>query len=143
MHTTYDAMCSAIRCLYPPRRCYQATPDELSADEGLKAIHESLSDDLQLYGALVTHGISPRKLPWAQELVKKFPTLGELRLISWRRLMRVVDVGAADASAGGGGVGGGGSNHAEDDGDSEDEHDEVRGERTERNRGERPAGSGH
>ncbi len=134
MRRTYEALCSTTRYLQPPCRRCQATPDELRADEGLKAIHESLSDYLELYGALVTNGISPRKLPWAQGLVKKFQSLGELRLISWRQLMRVVDVGAADASAGGGstgggggGGGGGGSNQVEDDGDSEDEHDEVRG----------------
>ncbi|CAM9343925.1 unnamed protein product, partial [Scytosiphon promiscuus] len=91
------------------KRLYQATPDCLSTDEGLKAIHRSLASNIELYGALVSHGVNPRRRPWAQRLVDTFPSLNELRWISWRRLMHVVgmagDVVLGAAEDGGGSVG--------------------------------------
>lgn len=86
----------------------QATSDSLAADEGLEAIHGVLEPSLELYGALVAHGVNPRRRPWAQRLVENFSTLNELRWISWRRLMHVVGMGARavlEAAEGGGSVG--------------------------------------
>lgn len=72
---------------------YTATPEALGADHGLQVLHGELASGLELYGALVTHGVNPRVRPWAQRLTEKFASLSELRCIAWRRVMHLVDVG--------------------------------------------------
>lgn len=69
---------------------YNATPDALDADAGLQVLHAQLASDLELYGALVAHGINPRKRSWARRLTERFSSLSELKRVSWRRLMHLV-----------------------------------------------------
>ncbi|CBJ28671.1 conserved unknown protein [Ectocarpus siliculosus] len=108
------------------KKLYQATPKELGADEGLQNIHGALAPSLELYGALVSHGVDPRRRPWARRLLEKFASLSELRWVSWRRLMHSVDMGgdAMLGEEGGeqGGDGGGGGKGAENE--EEEEEDE-------------------
>ena len=72
---------------------YKVTSDALEADDGLCTLHAELSSGLELYGALVVHGVDPRKRPWAQMLTEQFSSLTELRWLSWRRLMHTVGMG--------------------------------------------------
>ena len=74
---------------------YTATSDDLEADDGLASLHSELAPGLELYGALVAHGVNPRKRPWAQKLSQQFSSLSEMRRMSWRRLMHVVGMGVA------------------------------------------------
>lgn len=72
---------------------YTATAEALAADAGLTALHGELAGALELYGALMAHGVNPRARPWAHQLTEKFSHLNEMRYISWRRLMHIVGMG--------------------------------------------------
>eukprot|EP00752_Nemacystus_decipiens_P002572 g2410.t1 len=74
------------------KRLYQATEDELKSDDGLNSLHGQLSSALELYGALVAAGINPRRRPWAKKLVGEFSSLSELRWLTWRHLMHMLDM---------------------------------------------------
>eukprot|EP00903_Cladosiphon_okamuranus_P010618 g10041.t1 len=76
------------------KRLYQATSDELKADEGLNSLHGQLASALELYGALVSRGVNPRRRSWAKKLVGEFSSLTELRWLTWRRLMHMLDMDA-------------------------------------------------
>ncbi|CBJ28670.1 conserved unknown protein [Ectocarpus siliculosus] len=51
------------------------------------------ASSLELYGALVARGVNPDRRPWAKKLLAQFSTLTELRWLSWRRLMNILDMG--------------------------------------------------
>ncbi|CAM9996925.1 unnamed protein product, partial [Ectocarpus fasciculatus] len=72
---------------------YQAKPEELAADKDLNTLHSQLACPLELYGALVARGVNPDRRPWAKKLLAKFSSLTELRWLSWRRLMKILDMG--------------------------------------------------
>lgn len=83
---------------------YNSTADAIDADDGLRALHVDLAPGLELYGALVTHGVNPRKRSWARLLTERYPSLRELRWTPWRRLMHIVGMdgllGTEDAVGG-------------------------------------------
>ncbi|CAM9415459.1 unnamed protein product, partial [Ectocarpus sp. 8 AP-2014] len=88
--TRHEGRAAGHRLLERPGSGARMPPPHQAAGPRKDSVQAS---SLELYGALVARGVNPDRRPWAKKLLAQFSTLIELRWLSWRRLMNILDMG--------------------------------------------------